>query len=225
MSYVKGCTEFCLTHYTMKKIANHKYELSEELAKLISVEELQQYFNEVSADFITADGKIDKGRQSGLIYCMMKKMDKTRQLIGVVIVRRYPGEVVDDATGLKKLFAIERDYYVTEKKIFDPRFTEEELFMDEIVLNHFKDAIGFGQVSRAEYFDKLVCRKNDGSVAGLNAGRAGFSVSMFILWSIIFHNWGLGLLFALLFSSGFVIITSKVVSNESTLAPQNPQLT
>ena len=225
MSYVKGCSEYCLTTRMMKKIADHKLEMSEELSKLISVEELQQYFDEVTADFVNAEGKVEKGRQSGLIYCMLKKMDKTNQLIGVVIVRRVPGKIDENLTGLKRIFADSRDTYVTEKKFFDPRFTEEEIFMGEIILNHFKDAIGFGQVYRAEYFDKLVCRKDDVSVAGLNLGRAGFSISMFIMWSLIFHNWGIGLLFALCFSTGFVIVTSKAVSNENSIETPAPQLT
>lgn len=214
MSYVKGCNSVFLSNYTMKMVLNRKIELSEGLSGKITPEEIEELFRDVNRNFVNAHGVEEKGKPAGQIFGMMKKVGKTKQLIGLAVIKRHAIPCENEESALRSFFVNTNEYYRTEQVLFDPAYPAEAEYFDELILDHYKDMIGFGQVIRAEHFDREVCRKERKDSAGVILGGLGFSISMFFLWSLIFHNMALGLIFALLFSGSYTVVTMRAHSGD-----------
>ena len=214
MSYVKGCSGVFFSTYFMKKVLDRKIGLSEGLSMRITPEEIEELFRDVNRNFVNAHGEEEKGKPSGQIMGMVKKVGKTKELIGLAVIRRHAIPDPEESSSLRTFFVNVNEYYATEQLLFDPAYTAEAEYFDEVILDHYKDAIGFGQVIRAEHFDREVHRKERKDSAGVVLGGLGFSLGMFVLWSLIFHNLALGLVFALLFSGSYTVVTMRANSGD-----------
>ena len=120
------------------------------------------------------------------------------------MVKRVPG-MPSGKTGVAAWFESSQDSYVAEEKIFAPGYEAEEHYFDESILQNFKDYIGLGQIKEAEYFDKAVIMKKEKNFLGSTITRAAYFVLMLVIWSMVFKNIGLGIVFAFLFSSSFIM--------------------
>ena len=216
MGYVKGCDVTILSKYMFKKFENGKLEIADELKEMLSLDQLREMLETTSKNFIDYSGKEVKGQPSGYIYVIFKKINKQKYLLGLAKFKRVAGEP-SGKTGLAKMFESSRDSYISDEKIFAPGYEKEEEYFDESVIAHLKDNVGMGQVNAAEYVDKIIERTDKKEIAGgLVISRTIYFLSMWFLWGLIFHNWGLGLCFAFLFLSSFVMITSKAGTKENT---------
>ena len=216
MGYVKGCDVTILSKYMFKKFENGKLEIADELKEMLSLDQLREMLETTSKNFIDYSGKEVKGQPSGYIYVIFKKINKQKILLGLATIKRVAGEP-SGKTGLAKMFESSRDSYISDEKIFAPGYEKEEEYFDESVIAHLKDNVGMGQVNAAEYVDKIIERTDKKEIAGgLVISRTIYFLSMWFLWGLIFHNWGLGLCFAFLFLSSFVMITSKAGTKENT---------
>ena len=216
MVYVKGCDVTVLSKYMFKKFENGKLEIADELKEMLSLDQLREMLETTSKNFIDYSGKEVKGQPSGYIYVIFKKINKQKILLGLATIKRVAGEP-SGKTGLAKMFESSRDSYISDEKIFAPRYEKEEEYFEESVIAHLKDSVGMGQVNTAEYGDKIIERTDKKEIAGgLVISRTIYFLSMWFLWGLIFHNWGLGLCFAFLFLSSFVMITSKAGTKENT---------
>ena len=216
MGYVKGCDVTILSKYMFKKFENGKLEIADELKEMLSLDQLREMLETTSKNFIDYSGKEVKGQPSGYIYVIFKKINKQKYLLGLAKFKRVAGEP-SGKTGLAKMFESSRDSYISDEKIFAPGYEKEEEYFDESVIAHLKDNVGMGQVNAAEYGDKIIERTDKKEIAGgLVISRTIYFLSMWFLWGLIFHNWGLGLCFAFLFLSSFVMITSKAGTKENT---------
>lgn len=208
MPYVKGCTIDLLTKYTMKKFEQGKYMIEEGFQSSVSLNDLKELLAIIKTDFVNANGKTEKGKESGQVLLMFKKIDKQKKLLGYAYFKRLPGEP-SDKTGMQAWFEGTKESYVCEKRMFATGFEKEEEYFDESVIRHLKDVIGFGQVKEAEYFDKmLVIDNSKNNLKGL-FGSVGMFVINMILWSLVFHNIGLGICFAFCMTSACVTVVSK----------------
>ena len=217
MGYVKGCDVTVLSRYMLKKFENGKIEIVDELKEMLSIEQLREMFETSSMNFIDHSGKEVKGQPSGYIFVMFKKINKQKYLLGFAKIKRVAGEPSGN-TGLAKAFENSRDSYILDERVFAPGYEKEEEYFDESVIAHLKDNVGMGQVKTAEYGDKIIERAEKKEIVkGLVVGRTVYFLAMWVLWGLIFHNWGVGLCFAFLFLSSFVMITSKSGTKESTL--------
>ena len=216
MGYVKGCDVTILSKYMFKKFENGKLEIADELKEMLSLDQLREMLETTSKNFIDYSGKEVKGQPSGYIYVIFKKINKQKILLGLATIKRVAGEP-SGKTGLAKMFESSRDSYISDEKIFAPGYEKEEEYFEESVIAHLKDSVGMGQVNTAEYGDKIIERTDKKEIAGgLVISRTIYFLSMWFLWGLIFHNWGLGLCFAFLFLSSFVMITSKAGTKENT---------
>ena len=216
MGYVKGCDVTILSKYMFKKFENGKLEIADELKEMLSLDQLREMLETTSKNFIDYSGKEVKGQPSGYIYVIFKKINKQKILLGLATIKRVAGEP-SGKTGLAKMFESSRDSYISDEKIFAPGYEKEEEYFEESVIAHLKDSVGMGQVNTAEYGDKIIERTDKKEIAGgLVISRTIYFLSMWFLWGLIFHNWGLGLCFACLFLSSFVMITSKAGTKENT---------
>ena len=216
MGYVKGCDVTILSKYMFKKFENGKLEIADELKEMLSLDQLREMLETTSKNFIDYSGKEVKGQPSGYIYVILKKINKQKILLGLATIKRVAGEP-SGKTGLAKMFESSRDSYISDEKIFAPGYEKEEEYFEESVIAHLKDSVGMGQVNTAEYGDKIIERTDKKEIAGgLVISRTIYFLSMWFLWGLIFHNWGLGLCFAFLFLSSFVMITSKAGTKENT---------
>ena len=216
MGYVKGCDVTILSKYMFKKFENGKLEIADELKEMLSLDQLREMLETTSKNFIDYSGKEVKGQPSGYIYVIFKKINKQKYLLGLAKFKRVAGEP-SGKTGLAKMFESSRDSYISDEKIFAPGYEKEEEYFEESVIAHLKDSVGMGQVNTAEYGDKIIERTDKKEIAGgLVISRTIYFLSMWFLWGLIFHNWGLGLCFAFLFLSSFVMITSKADTKENT---------
>ena len=216
MGYVKGCDVTVLSKYMFKKFENGKLEIADELKEMLSLDQLREMLETTSKNFIDYSGKEVKGQPSGYIYVIFKKINKQKILLGLATIKRVAGEP-SGKTGLAKMFESSRDSYISDEKIFAPGYEKEEEYFEESVIAHLKDSVGMGQVNTAEYGDKIIERTDKKEIAGgLVISRTIYFLSMWFLWGLIFHNWGLGLCFAFLFLSSFVMITSKAGTKENT---------
>ena len=216
MGYVKGCDVTILSKYMFKKFENGKLEIADELKEMLSLDQLREMLETTSKNFIDYSGKEVKGQPSEYIYVIFKKINKQKILLGLATIKRVAGEP-SGKTGLAKMFESSRDSYISDEKIFAPGYEKEEEYFEESVIAHLKDSVGMGQVNTAEYGDKIIERTDKKEIAGgLVISRTIYFLSMWFLWGLIFHNWGLGLCFAFLFLSSFVMITSKAGTKENT---------
>ena len=216
MGYVKGCDVTVLSKYMFKKFENGKLEIADELKEMLSLDQLREMLETTSKNFIDYSGKEVKGQPSEYIYVIFKKINKQKILLGLATIKRVAGEP-SGKTGLAKMFESSRDSYISDEKIFAPGYEKEEEYFEESVIAHLKDSVGMGQVNTAEYGDKIIERTDKKEIAGgLVISRTIYFLSMWFLWGLIFHNWGLGLCFAFLFLSSFVMITSKAGTKENT---------
>ena len=216
MGYVKGCDVTILSKYMFKKFENGKLEIADELKEMLSLDQLREMLETTSKNFIDYSGKEVKGQPSEYIYVIFKKINKQKILLGLATIKRVAGEP-SGKTGLAKMFESSRDSYISDEKIFAPGYEKEEEYFEESVIAHLKDSVGMGQVNTAEYGDKIIERTDKKEIAGgLVISRTIYFLSMWFIWGLIFHNWGLGLCFAFLFLSSFVMITSKAGTKENT---------
>lgn len=208
MAYVKNCAIDLLTKSVIKKLEQGKYLIEEGFQSKVSLSDLKDLLSMIKTDFVNADGKTEKGKESGQVLLMFKKIDKQKKLLGYAYFKRLPGEPTGKK-GLEALFAGSQESYVCEKREFATGFKEEEEYFDESVIRHLKDVIGFGQVKEAEYIDKmLVIDNSKNNLKGI-FGSAGMFVINLIIWSLVFHNIGIGICFAFCMTSASVIVVSK----------------
>ena len=208
MGYVKGCDITLLSNYTMKMFDSGKLVLADGLKDFITVDELKGIVAAANGNFVDPEGKEIKGRQAGLVYVLMKKVDKQKQIMGFAYMKRYAGEPTDK-TGLAKVFANSTDSYRLEERMFASGFEAEEQYFDESVLSHLRDYVSYGQVKEAEYLDKMVVKKDKMKFLGTYIGEVVYFIAMMVIWGFVFHNIGLGICFALLFTTSFTMIVSK----------------
>lgn len=222
MGYVKGCDVTVLSKYMLKKFENGKIEIVDELKEMLSIEQLREMFETSSKNFIDHSGKEVKGQPSGYIYVIFKNINKQKYLLGLAKIKRIAGEP-SGKTGLAKAFENSRDSYILDERIFAPGYEKEEEYFEESVISHLKDSVGMGQVNTAEYGNKIIERAEKKVIfGGLVVGRTIYFLAMWFLWGLIFHNWGLGLCFAFLFLSSFVMITSKTGTKENISNTDTP---
>ena len=208
MGYVKGCELTLLSKYVLNKMDKGKLLMADGLKNQLSQDELKQLFERASANFVNDEGKELKGVQTGVVYAMLKKIDKQRYLIGIAVMKRIDGGPTGK-TGIAAWFAETTDTYVMQERYFAPDLPEEEVYFDECVLNNLKEMVSFGQVKEAEYLDKVVVKVEKQKIWGITFTRTAFFLLMVIVWSLIFKNFGLGLCFAFIFLTSFTMITSK----------------
>lgn len=208
MGYVKGCDITILSPSLLRKIENGKIIIAEEIKDKLSVEKLRDLIDEALKDFVDYSGAVKHGVNSGRIFILLKKIEKQKTLLGISVVKRVPG-MPSGKTGVAAWFESSPDSYVAEEKIFAPGYEAEEQYFDESILQNFKDYIGLGQIKEAEYFDKVVIMKKEINFLGSTITRAAYFVLMLVIWSMVFKNIGLGIVFAFLFSSSFIMITSR----------------
>ena len=213
MGYVKGCELTLLSKYVLKSMDKGKLLMADGLKDQLSSEELKQLFERASANFVNDEGKELKGVQAGVVYAMLKKIDKQKYLIGIAAMKRIDGGPTGK-TGVAAWFAESTDTYVMQERFFAPDLPEEEIYFDECVLSNLKDTVSFGQVKEAEYLDKVVIKVEKQQIWGITFTRTAFFLLMLIVWGLIFKNFGLGLCFAFLFLTSFTMITSKTQVKE-----------
>lgn len=206
MGYVKGCDTVIVSNYVMNMIEKGKYVMNADLQCELSVSEMRNMLDKANSHFVTAEGKVDKSRTSGQIFMMTKKIDKQRVILGVAVFERVAG-APSEKTGIAKWFEPSSDRYVLREKLFAPGYEQEDEYFDETILRHFKDVIGLGQANRAEYLDMVVETTDKKTFLGRPVTKATFFIAMTILWGVIFENIGLGLVFAMIFSSCYTMIT------------------
>lgn len=217
MGYVKGCELTILTKYVMKKFEKGKLLLADGLKEQLSLESLKQLTDWANANFINDEGTELKGVQTGIVYAMLKKIDKQKYVIGVAAMKRVDGGPTGK-TGVAAWFAESTDTYVMRERYFVPDLSEEEAYFDECVLNQMKETVSFGQIKEAEYLDKVVIKVEKQNIMGITISRTAFFVLMIVVWSLIFKNIGIGICFAFIFLTSFTMITSKSKAKEETKA-------
>lgn len=219
MDYVKGCDINTLSKRSLKKIAEGKIEICEGLRDQLSLETLSDMLADAKVDFVNGDGKTIKNMPSGEVFYYTKKIEKKKYIIGISFIRRIAGEP-SGKTGIQSWFEESPDKYIEEKRIFAEGFEKEEEYIDHNMIEHFRNSVGLGQVSRAEYKDKLITRVKTKKVLGYTISTTLLFILMIIVWGLIFDNFGIGLCFALCFCGSFSAITTKAKSEETDLVTE-----
>ena len=217
MGYVKGCELTLLSKYVVNKLYKGKLQMADGLMAQLSAEDLKHLVERANANFVNDEGKEIKGVQAGVVYAMLKKIDKQKYLIGIAAMKRIDGGPTGK-TGVAAWFAESTDTYVMQERFFAPDLPEEEAYFDECILNQLKDTVSFDQVKEAEYLDKVVVKVEKRQIWGITFTRTAFFLLMLIVWGLIFKNFGLGLCFAFIFLTSFTMITSKSNVKEETKA-------
>ena len=217
MDYVKGCDIFGLSNFNLKRIANGKIEIEESLQNVLSYEVLSDMLAEAKVNFTDGNGKIIKGMPTAEIFVMTKKIDRKKYIIGVSVIKRIAGEP-SGKTGPDAWFESSRDSVIEDKRFFAQGFEKEMEMFDQHMIEHFKSAIGSGQIREAEYQNKIISRAPGKKVLGIYLSSTAIFIAMIIVWGLIFKNFALGICFALCFTSCFAIVTNKTKSEEKALS-------
>ena len=210
MEYVKGCDVIVMTGYTTRKFDSGKMVIADGLD--ISVEDFKAMVETANGNFINPQGIEQKGVQAGLVYALFKKVDKQKVMLGYCYIERVGG-VPTDKTGLAKMFANSTDTYRLAIRDFVAGFEKEEQYFDDNIVSHLKSCVGLGQVMAAEYGRIDVVRNEKNKVLAI-ALKLGYFVFMAIVWSWIFDNIGVGILFGLTMSLSFNTIIGRVKAKE-----------
>lgn len=217
MDYVKGCDIFGLSNFNLKRIANGKIEIEESLQNVISYEVLSDMLAEAKVDFTDGNDKIIKGMPTAEIFVMTKKIDRKKYIIGVSVIKRIAGEP-SGKTGPDAWFESSRDSVIEDKRFFAQGFEKEMEMFDQHMIEHFKSAVGSGQIREAEYQNKIISRAPGKKVLGIYLSSTAIFIAMIIVWGLIFKNFALGICFALCFTSCFAVVTNKTKSEEKDLS-------
>ena len=217
MDYVKGCDIFGLSNFNLKRIANGKIEIEESLQNVLSYEVLSDMLAEAKVNFTDGNGKIIKGMPTAEIFVMTKKIDRKKYIIGVSVIKRIAGEP-SGKTGPDAWFEASRDSVIEEKRFFAQGFEKEMEMFDQHMIEHFKSAVGSGQIREAEYQNKIISRAPGKKVLGIYLSSTAIFIAMIIVWGLIFKNFALGICFALCFTSCFAVVTNKTKSEEKDLS-------
>ena len=218
MDYVKGCDIFGLSNFNLKRIANGKIEIEESLQNVLSYEVLSDMLAEAKVNFTDCNGKIIKGMPTAEIFVMTKKIDRKKYIIGVSVIKRIAGEP-SGKTGPDAWFEASRDSVIEDKRFFAQGFEKEMEMFDQHMIEHFKSAVGSGQIREAEYQNKIISRAPGKKVLGIYLSSTAIFIAMIIVWGLIFKNFALGICFALCFTSCFAVVTNKTKSEEKDLSP------
>ena len=218
MDYVKGCDIFGLSNFNLKRIANGKIEIEESLQNVLSYEVLSDMLAEAKVNFTDCNGKIIKGMPTAEIFVMTKKIDRKKYIIGVSVIKRIAGEP-SGKTGPDAWFESSRDSVIEDKRFFAQGFEKEMEMFDQHMIEHFKSAVGSGQIREAEYQNKIISRAPGKKVLGIYLSSTAIFIVMIIVWGLIFKNFALGICFALCFTSCFAVVTNKTKSEEKDLSP------
>jgi len=218
MDYVKGCDIFGLSNFNLKRIANGKIEIEESLQNVLSYEVLSDMLAEAKVNFTDCNGKIIKGMPTAEIFVMTKKIDRKKYIIGVSVIKRIAGEP-SGKTGPDAWFESSRDSVIEDKRFFAQGFEKEMEMFDQHMIEHFKSAVGSGQIREAEYQNKIISRAPGKKVLGIYLSSTAIFIAMIIVWGLIFKNFALGICFALCFTSCFAVVTNKTKSEEKDLSP------
>ena len=92
MDYVKGCDINVLSKFYLKRIADGRIEIAENLRDVLSYEVLSDMLVEAKTSFVDSNGKTIKDMPSAEIFFMTKKIDKKKILIGLSVIKRIAGE-------------------------------------------------------------------------------------------------------------------------------------
>ena len=217
MDYVKGCDIFGLSNFNLKRIANGKIEIEESLQNVLSYEVLSDMLAEAKVNFTDGNGKIIKGMPTAEIFVMTKKIDGKKYIIGVSVIKRIAGEP-SGKTGPDAWFESSRDSVIEDKRFFAQGFEKEMEMFDQHMIEHFKSAVGSGQIREAEYQNKIISRAPGKKVLGIYLSSTAIFIAMIIVWGLIFKNFALGICFALCFTSCFAVVTNKTKSEEKDLS-------
>lgn len=217
MDYVKGCDIFGLSNFNLKRIANGKIEIEESLQNVLSYEVLSDMLAEAKINFTDGNGKIIKGMPTAEIFVMTKKIDRKKYIIGVSVIKRIAGEP-SGKTGPDAWFESSRDSVIEDKRFFAQGFEKEMEMFDQHMIEHFKSAVGSGQIREAEYQNKIISRAPGKKVLGIYLSSTAIFIAMIIVWGLIFKNFALGICFALCFTSCFAVVTNKTKSEEKDLS-------
>lgn len=217
MDYVKGCDIFGLSNFNLKRIANGKIEIEESLQNVLSYEVLSDILAEAKINFTDGNGKIIKGMPTAEIFVMTKKIDRKKYIIGVSVIKRIAGEP-SGKTGPDAWFESSRDSVIEDKRFFAQGFEKEMEMFDQHMIEHFKSAVGSGQIREAEYQNKIISRAPGKKVLGIYLSSTAIFIAMIIVWGLIFKNFALGICFALCFTSCFAVVTNKTKSEEKDLS-------
>ena len=217
MDYVKGCDIFGLSNFNLKRIANGKIEIEESLQNVLSYEVLSVMLAEAKVNFTDGNGKIIKGMPTAEIFVMTKKIDRKKYIIGVSVIKRIAGEP-SGKTGPDAWFESSRDSVIEDKRFFAQGFEKEMEMFDQHMIEHFKSAVGSGQIREAEYQNKIISRAPGKKVLGIYLSSTAIFIAMIIVWGLIFKNFALGICFALCFTSCFAVVTNKTKSEEKDLS-------
>lgn len=218
MDYVKGCDIFGLSNFNLKRIANGKIEIEESLQNVLSYEVLSDMLAEAKVNFTDGNGKIIKGMPTAEIFVMTKKIDRKKYIIGVSVIKRIAGEP-SGKTGPDAWFESSRDSVIEDKRFFAQGFEKEMVMFDQHMIEHFKSAVGSGQIREAEYQNKIISRAPGKKVLGIYLSSTAIFIAMIIVWGLIFKKFALGICFALCFTSCFAVVTNKTKSEEKDLSP------
>lgn len=217
MDYVKGCDIFGLSNFNLKRIANGKIEIEESLQNVLSYEVLSDMLAEAKVNFTDGNGKIIKGMPTAEIFVMTKKIDRKKYIIGVSVIKRIAGGP-SGKTGPDAWFEASRDSVIEDKRFFAQGFEKEMEMFDQHMIEHFKSAVGSGQIREAEYQNKIISRAPGKKVLGIYLSSTAIFIAMIIVWGLIFKNFALGICFALCFTSCFAVVTNKTKSEEKDLS-------
>ena len=217
MDYVKGCDIFGLSNFNLKRIASGKIEIEESLQNVLSYEVLSDMLAEAKVNFTDGNGKIIKGMPTAEIFVMTKKIDRKKYIIGVSVIKRIAGEP-SGKTGPDAWFEASRDSVIEDKRFFAQGFEKEMEMFDQHMIEHFKSAVGSGQIREAEYQNKIISRAPGKKVLGIYLSSTAIFIAMIIVWGLIFKNFALGICFALCFTSCFAVVTNKTKSEEKDLS-------
>ena len=216
MAYVRGCDFYTLSRFNIKKIADGRIGIHENL-KGISYEVLSDMLVEAKTPFTTGEGKTIKDMPQAEIFVMTKKIDKKKYIIGLSYIKRIAGGP-SGKRGLEKLFEESTDKLVEEKRFFAEGFEKEEEYFDHIMIDHFRNSVGAGQAGAAEYQDKIITRVKTKKILGITISQTAFFILMIVIWGAIFKNLALGICFAICFVGSFTMITNKTKAEEKAIS-------
>lgn len=204
--------------YTLSKSTAKKFEISDDLKNQISKEELINKTNEAYAHYIDYEGVEHKYTESGYVFIMTKKFEKVKKVIAVVVVKRIPMPKPETKKKLE-IFEEARDFLEVSEYYYLPEYNEQNEAFASNVVSHLKDQVAFGSIKEAHFNSYVVKRKEKNSILGHTVSYAALFMLFWIVWGTIFKNFGIGLIYAMLFSSSFMLTTSgstsEVVNKEN----------
>ena len=200
---MKGC-DICLL--SEKKL--NKSDLGEGFSEVVSNERLREEILEVLKPFTDCEGKFQRNIPSGRAYALYKRVDKSKKLIAVAIIKRVAGKR-EEKEGAKRFFEGTGDVFVLEHVYRLTGYEEEMAWFEEALLSDMRSAVGLGTVKEVFWGEWHVHKVDRKKFGGRMVTAGVYFVGLMALYSVVFHNLGLGLLFALMFGQSFVLITRR----------------